>query len=370
MRPQNRLKLGLFGFNCSSGRTPTTAGDRWMLSWPDTLRLAEMADDAGIDFLLPIGRWKGYGGETDFQGTTFETLTWAASLLAKTRHIVVFGTVHTPLFHPVIAAKQMVTADHVGEGRFALNIVCGWNEDEFEMFGVSQREHGDRYEHGQEWIDVLKRLWVEPERFDFDGKYFKLKAAVGKPGPFNATRPMIMNAGASTIGTAFALKNCDAFFTGVRVTSFDDATGLMVPAVGDARRQVDGVHREARLLGREIGVFTRAEVICRPTQAEAIEYYHHTVEERADLGAIDKQLELNGIASQVSPEDYVRRRQMYLRGFPLIGTPDTVADHFAVLASAGFDGIGLSFVNYLTEFPYFRDEVLARLERTGLRRAA
>jgi dimethylsulfone monooxygenase len=144
----------------------------------------------------------------------------------------------------------------------------------------------------------------------------------------------------------------------------------MVPAIDDARRHVDGVHREASLLGREIGVFTRAEVICRPTQAEAIEYYHHTVEERADLGAIDKQLELNGIASQVAAEDYVRRRQMYLRGFPLIGTPDTVAEHFAGLAGAGFDGIGLSFVNYLAEFPYFRDEVLARLERTGLRRAA
>ena len=35
----------------------------------------------------------------------------------------------------------MVTADHVGEGRFGLNIVVGWNEGEFEMFGVEQREH-------------------------------------------------------------------------------------------------------------------------------------------------------------------------------------------------------------------------------------
>ena len=47
-----------------------------------------------------------------------------------------FGTVHAPLFHPLIAAKQFVTADHVSEGRFGLNIVVGWNEDEFQMFGV------------------------------------------------------------------------------------------------------------------------------------------------------------------------------------------------------------------------------------------
>jgi alkanesulfonate monooxygenase SsuD/methylene tetrahydromethanopterin reductase-like flavin-dependent oxidoreductase (luciferase family) len=40
----------------------------------------------------------------------------------------VFGTVHAPLIHPLIAAKQLVTADHIGQGRFGLNIVCGWNE--------------------------------------------------------------------------------------------------------------------------------------------------------------------------------------------------------------------------------------------------
>ena len=55
---------------------------------------------------------------------------------AHTKRITVFGTVHAPLFHPMIAAKQIVTADHVGEGRFGLNIVVGWNEGEFEMFGV------------------------------------------------------------------------------------------------------------------------------------------------------------------------------------------------------------------------------------------
>ena len=43
-----------------------------------------MADRAGIEFMLPIGRWKGYGGATDYQGATFETVTWASGLLAKT----------------------------------------------------------------------------------------------------------------------------------------------------------------------------------------------------------------------------------------------------------------------------------------------
>src|SRR5204862_174713 len=104
------------------------------------LKLAKMADEVGLDFLLPIGRWKGYGGDTDYQGATLETITWATGILASTRRVTVFGTVHAPLFNPVIAAKEMVTADHIGEGRFGLNIVVGWNEGEFQMFGVKQRD--------------------------------------------------------------------------------------------------------------------------------------------------------------------------------------------------------------------------------------
>src|ERR1043166_6320236 len=83
----NALKIGVFGANCSSGRSATTVPERWSASWPDCLALARLADQAGIDFMLPIGRWKGYGGDTDFHGTTLETVTWACGLLAATRRI-------------------------------------------------------------------------------------------------------------------------------------------------------------------------------------------------------------------------------------------------------------------------------------------
>src|ERR1700731_2178732 len=140
MHNTNAFKIGFFGPNCSSGRYCTTVPERWSGDWDDNLRLARMMDDAGIDFMLPIGRWKGYGGDTDYQGTTLETIIWATALLAATKRITVFGTVHAPIFNPVVAAKEMVTADHIGEGRFGLNIVVGWNEGEFDMFGVEQRQ--------------------------------------------------------------------------------------------------------------------------------------------------------------------------------------------------------------------------------------
>src|SRR5215510_14321221 len=179
----NRLKIGLFGPNCSSGRAVTTVGERRSGSWPDNLKLARKADELGIDFLLPVARWKGYGGDTDYQGTTLETLTWASGLLAATQNITVFGTVHAPLFNPVIAAKHCVTADHIGNGRFGLNLVVGWNEGEFDMFGVEQREHEQRYEYAQEWLDAVKAMWSARENFDVSGQYLTLKEVRAKPKP-------------------------------------------------------------------------------------------------------------------------------------------------------------------------------------------
>ena len=57
MGSANRLKLGLFGANCLSGRAVTTVPERWSGSWPDCVRLAQMADRAGIEFMLLSREW-------------------------------------------------------------------------------------------------------------------------------------------------------------------------------------------------------------------------------------------------------------------------------------------------------------------------
>ena len=216
MGSSNRLKLGLFGANCSSGRAVTMVPERWSGNWPDCLKLARMADAAGIEFMLPIGRWKGYGGDTDYQGATFETVTWACGLLANTKRLTVFGTVHAPLIAPVIAAKEFVTADHIGEGRFGLNIVCGWNEGEFEMFGATLRDHESRYDYAQEWLDVIKLAWSPQDDFEFAGRFIQAEGRARQAETLWRQRaPLIMNAGASPTGQAFAIRNCDALFSNV-----------------------------------------------------------------------------------------------------------------------------------------------------------
>jgi dimethylsulfone monooxygenase len=358
MGTRNRFKLGLFAANCSEGRAVTRAPERWLGGWPDNVRLAKLADEAGIDFLLPIGRWKGYGGKTDHQGTALETLTWASALLASTNRVRVFSTVHTPLFHPLTAAKQMVTVDQVGAGRFGLNIVCGWNEGEFAMFGLPQFGEHERYEHGQEWIDVVKLAWGEDDA-DFDGHYFKLKGIREKPKPYGGTRPFLMNAGQSGPGRAYATRNCDALFTSLPFETDPVAT----------RAEVERVEQMARASNNEIGVFLTGSVTCRRTRREAEDYRHYALEEQADWDALDAMIVLRGHASPSAEEREVLRRKYTsgMGGFNLVGTPDDIAAGFAKAAQAGISGAAFSLISYLVEFPYVRDEVLPRLERLGLR---
>ncbi len=354
----NRFKLGIFAANCSSGMAVTKVPERWDASWESNLKLARMADEAGIEFLLPIARWRGYRGETNFEGSTLETITWACGLLAKTKHITVFGTVHAPLVHPIFAAKQFVTVDHVSEGRFGLNIVCGWNQDEFDMFNMPQREHDVRYDYGQEWWEVVQRIWSVEGEFDYDGEFIHLKNVCGDPKPYGGTRPVVMNAGTSTAGRRFAARNADFLFT-----------VLIDPEKG--KQDIAQIRQLAAGHQREIGIFTTTYVVCRPTAKEAHDYHHHYAHENADWEGVDHLMLLQGLHAQsFPPEAFKLYRNRFAGGhgvYPIVGDPDDVARELKRVSEAGFAGATISFVNYNEEFPLFRDEVLPRLERMGLR---
>ena len=292
MYNDNALKIGLFGSNCSSGRAVTLVPERWTGNWEDNLALAKMSDAAGIEFMLPVGRWKGYGGDTDYMGTSLETITWATGLLAHTKRLIVFGTVHAPLFHPLIAAKQFVTADHVSEGRFGLNIVVGWNEDEFQMFGVTQRDH-----------EAALRLRPGMDRRGEDG--------VGPAGRFRIRGP-VHQAQERARQAQAVRRRAPADHERRRL---DDRPRLRDPQLrrllhpgrphldGHDRRQGEGGQGRGAAQGRELDVYAVGVVTCRPTQKEAEEYYHYATIENGDWSAVD------GILGKknISPRPSARR---------------------------------------------------------------
>jgi alkanesulfonate monooxygenase SsuD/methylene tetrahydromethanopterin reductase-like flavin-dependent oxidoreductase (luciferase family) len=350
----NRFKLGLFGMNCS-GSVATTAPERWNAGWRENREAARAADEAGIEFLLPIARWLGYGGVTDRHGASFETLSWASALLAAAKEIVVFATVHVPLVNPVFAAKSSVTADHVGRGRFGLNVVSGWNVEEFAMFGAPLLDHDDRYRYTEEWVSIVKRIWAETKPFDFSGKYFHLKNVGGKPKPWGDTRPLLMSAGSSPAGRAFASRHVDCLFMviGEQANLADEIAAI--------RAGSDG-----------LGVFASGHLMCRATAKETKEYYHYLVHEKGDWEAAESIIRqrLAGDGRSLPQERLRAMMERFISGggtFPVIGSYDEVAATLQRLSEAGLDGMALATVNYVREMPVIRDEVLPRLEWLNLR---
>ena len=112
-------------------------------------------------------------------------------------------------------------------------------------------------------------------------------------------------------------------------------------------------------------------MICRPTRAEAEAYAKHTAVDNGDTAAIDNLVNLQFAHAHSFPHDLLAQIKHLFAlghgGYPLIGTPDDVAEGILRLHATGFSGTTLSFVDYVAEFPYFRDEVLPKLKAAGIR---
>lgn len=356
MHGPNRLKLGVFSMNADGGLTFTRVPERWPAIWSEIVEAAQLADRAGIEFLLPIARWKGFGGEMNSRERSFETLTHAAALAGVTQRTGVLATVHVPMVHPVFAAKALATIDHVSNGRAGLNIVCGWNPEEFAVFGLKPVE--DRYAQGLEWIDVVNRIYTASQPFDYDGTFYQLKNVSGQPGPLQSPRPITLNAAFSPPGRDFAAKAADFL-----LTTFVD--------IEKGREHVQDMNRRAAAAGREIGVYATCHVVCRPSQAEAEDYYEHYAVTMADHASLDFYVGQKQKFSGSHDEDAYRlHRKRFAAGagtYPLVGTPAHIAGELVRISEAGFAGTTVSFVNFKNELPYFIDHVLPLLREAGVR---
>ncbi len=355
LKGRNALKLGVFSANADGGLAITDVPERWKAGWDDNLSAAQIADRAGLEFFLPIARWKGFGGKNAVREWSFETFTWAAGLAAATQRIGLFMTVHVPLVHPLYAAKALATVDHISHGRAGLNIVCGWNPKEFAMFGVPLVEKG--YDQAAEWLDIVEKAY-EGVPFDFDGSYYTLKDAVSSPASLQSPRPVTMNAAFGGPGRDFAAANCDFLFT-----TFTE--------IEQAGAHVADIRERAVRASRDVGVYTVCHVVCRETQAEAEDYYRRYAVTLADHAAVDAHMAGKKEFSQSHDRDaYDRYRQRFAGGagsYPLVGTPERIVEDMLAISKKGYAGIALSFVNYTHELPFFCDRVLPLLRQAGLR---
>jgi len=358
----NKLKLGTFCTNTVPNMT--FVPEMRLPTWENTLACARLADDAGLEAIVPIARWKGYlDDKADHTSNiVFETFTWAAGMAAATKHSAVFATSHAPTMHPMLVAKEAATIDAISGGRFALNVVGGWNRREFDMFGIDLLEHDQRYVYLEEWLQLLRRLWTSGDEFDYQSRNFRMKKAISRPHPLQPGGVPVMNAALSPTGMRFSAKYSDI--------------GLISPQGAkpeDWREQVENYKKMAREeFGREIQLWTNCAVTQRETQEEAEDYLRRYSEEFLDTEVMDSLMRTiskeNDIPIDSPRLAFMRHRMAVGAGHPLVGTPQSIAEELAAISRVGIDGVIMTWVDYVEGIDRFNREVLPLLEQAGLRK--
>jgi len=162
-----------------------------------------------------------------------EPITALSAIAAVTERIGLIGTASTTYSEPFNLARQFQSLDHISNGRAGWNIVTSWSVPAARNFGdAAQVSHADRYERAEEYVAVVKALW---DSWDADailddrasGQYIKpggfhpidhVGAHYAVAGPLNTPRgpqgrPVLVQAGSSETGRAFAARHAEAVFT-------------------------------------------------------------------------------------------------------------------------------------------------------------
>jgi alkanesulfonate monooxygenase SsuD/methylene tetrahydromethanopterin reductase-like flavin-dependent oxidoreductase (luciferase family) len=351
-----KMKLGLFGSNCSGGLCMTDAPTTYEITWEHTRSIAQKADALGMEAMVPVARWKGFGGNVNFNGTNFETFTWAAGLAECTEQITIFTTTHIPTVHPIVAANMATTCDHISRGRYGMNLVMGWFTPEMQMFNPTQLEHDERYQYGGEWLEFVEKLWTAEGEFEFDGKYFRSSNCESEPKPVQNPRPVLINAGNSEAGTDFSAKYVDINFASLDMEKMPDYTKAIKAKARDDYR-------------RAISTMTYGLVVVRDTEAEA-KRVHQEIIDKGDWPGARHLMSIIGVESQSFGEQIEKFQERFIAGWagqPLVGTPEQVVDGFQRLSDAGMEGMIMGFLDYNEEIDYFGEAVMPLMRQAGLR---
>jgi FMN-dependent oxidoreductase (nitrilotriacetate monooxygenase family) len=157
-----------------------------------------------------------------------------AMLAAATRRLGLALTLSTTFYPPFLLARLLTTLDHLSRGRIAWNVVTSYKQEEALNFGYQELlDHDQRYDRADEYLALCAQLWAswapdavvmnrrsntfaDPAKvraIDFAGTWYRSR------GPLNATpspqgRPVILQAGTSERGQAFAARHAEAILVG------------------------------------------------------------------------------------------------------------------------------------------------------------
>ncbi|HYP46026.1 MAG TPA: NtaA/DmoA family FMN-dependent monooxygenase [Propionibacteriaceae bacterium] len=328
----------------------------------------------------------------------------ALSAVTSDLHFAV--TASTTFEEPYANARRFATLDHLTGGRIGWNVVTTSSAVVNELFGREPLPHDERYARAQDFLDLSYKLfegswedgsvlvdkaarrYADPDRVhpvSHEGPYFTCHGYFdSEPSPQRT--PVVVQAGASSTGRAFAAANAEMVFLQGK-----DAAML--------RRQVDDVRGAAQASGRgreAIKTISGLSVVTGSSQSEAddrLEDYLSWVDADAarayyammtgvDLAALDPDASFSAVRTEggrtqveryrdtsvrEAAADFVRRG---MRELILTGTPADVAEQIsAIVAETDLDGFNYTPFVSPGSYQEMAHLIVPELQRMGLVRS-
>lgn len=365
----------------------------------DTLALMDTVEHAASNWLEPI--------------------TALAALAMTTERIGLIATASTTYTEPFNLARQFASLDHITGGRVGWNIVTSWLAPAARNFGgTSLVSHDERYERGEEFVQVAKALWdswaddavlddrasgqyARPDRIkpiNHQGKYYRVDGPLNIPrGPQG--RPVFVQAGSSETGRRFAARHAEAVFTAqmekrTAQAFYADVKALVV-AEGRAPDQalilpglspvIASTEAEALRMAQSLNDLTDPEVGRKRLSSRfgGHDFSHLALDkplapedfpDPSTVQAARSRTEV--IVDLVKRENFTLRQLLaYLAGarghFTTAGTPEQIADLIEDWFNDGAaDGFNLMPPLLPSMLDVFVTEVIPLLQRRGLFRTA
>jgi F420-dependent oxidoreductase-like protein len=255
-------------------------------TYDELLTVAREAERLGFDAFFRSDHFLSMGPGSGEPGPSESWVTLAG--LARDTERIRLGTMVTSATFrlPGPLAIAVATVDAMSAGRVELGLGAGWFEDEHRAYGVPFPGTRERFDRLEEQLAIVTGLWTTPvgERFDFEGRHYRLTGSPALPKPVQRPRPPVIVGGLGKRRTpALAARYADEFNVGFA-------------PLGDFRTLVATVTAACEEAGRDPSSMTwsTAQVLCCGEDEEA---YRRRA---AAIGRDPDQLRATGLAGTVA----------------------------------------------------------------------
>lgn len=219
-----------------SGRTAT---------YPELRAVAQAAEAGGLDSVWVYDHLLFRSPPAPTTGI-YECWSILAAIAADTTRVEL-GTLvlAIPFRNPAVLAKMAATVDEISDGRLVLGIGAGWNEPEFDAFGIPFDHRVSRFE---ESLHILLPL-LRTGRADFVGRYHRAAGVELVPRGPRPGGPPILIAGRGPRMLQLVVEHADAW----NAAWFGDVSEIE-PRVAPLREALAAAGRDPASLEITIGV--------------------------------------------------------------------------------------------------------------------